>query len=240
MNRPNLVVTRQSMLRKRLLIAGLLCSVFIGGWFIYELGLSGAGFHRRESLEIQHDLSNKNKNLVKLNKELRQKVAALEMATKIDRKGYGQVESELELLQARILEQQEDIEFYKGIVNENDAIGLRIQDFQISHGFGEREFDVQLVLAQAFRSDRQVSGGVDLVVEGVQRGKAVRLNLAQLTPDEVTVKPLQYSFRYFQGLKAELVLPEDFAPERIHVIVRSKGKSSKTVEEFFIWDLKTG
>ena len=221
-------------------MAGLVCGVFIGGWFIYEMGLSSAGFRRMESLETQNNLSNKNEDLAKLNKGLRGKVAALDMAMKIDREAYSQVESELELLQARILEQQEDIEFYKGIVNENDAVGLRIQDFQISHGFGEREFDVRLVLAQAFRSDRQVSGGVDLVVEGVQRGKAVRLSLAQLTPDETTAKPLQYSFRYFQDLKAALLLPEDFAPERIHIIVRSKGKSSKTVEEFFIWDVKPG
>ena len=240
LKRSNMVVTQQSVLRKRLLMAGLVCGVFVSGWFIYGLGLSNAGFLRNESLETRNQLENEVDELTTRNKELREKVAALEMAMKIDGEAYGQVGSELELLQARILEQQEDIEFYKGIVNENDAIGLRIQDFQISQGFGEREFDVQLVLAQAFRSDRQVSGKVELVVEGVQRGKAVRLSLAELVPEDTAAKPLSYSFRYFQDLKAAVVLPEDFAPERIHVIVRSKGKSSKTVEEFFIWDVKPG
>ncbi len=107
-------------------------------------------------------------------------------------------------------------------------------------GFGEREFDVRLVLAQAFRSDRQVSGEVDFVVEGVQRGKAARLTLDELRAADPDAKPLRYAFRYFQDLKAAIVLPEGFAPERVHVTVRSKGKSSKTVEEFFIWEVKAG
>jgi hypothetical protein len=150
------------------------------------------------------------------------------------------VESELVTLQARILEQQEDIEFYKGIVNENDGTGLRIQDFQISPGLGEREYDVRLVLAQAFRSDRKVSGKVDVIIEGVQRGKAARLGLAELGSSDGADALLRYSFRYFQDLNAAVVLPEDFAPERVHVIIKSSGKTAKTVEEFFIWDVKAG
>jgi len=240
MSHPNLVVTRQSLLRRRWLMTGLLCVLVAGGWFIYEQGLNRAGFNRMQAFINSNQLGDEIQELVALNKELRGKIAVLEVAAKVDRAAYGQVEGELELLQTRILEQQEDIGFYKGIVNENDGTGLRIQDFQISRGFGEREFDVRVVLSQAFRSDRQVSGHVDLVVEGVQRGKAARLGLAELTPDNTAAKPLRYSFRYFQDLKAAVVLPEDFAPERVHVIVRMKGKSSKTVEEFFIWDLKPG
>jgi hypothetical protein len=239
-NRPNLVITRQSLLGRRVFALALVAFVIVAAWLMYELGLSRAGFSRMQSFQSRNSLGAENRELVAQTKELRERIAALEMAAKIDSEGYGTVEDELIALQARILEQQEDIEFYKGIVNENDGTGLRIQDFQISAGLGEREYDVRLVLAQAFRSDRKVSGRVDVVIEGVQRGKSARLGLAELGLSEGADASLRYSFRYFQDLSAAVVLPEDFAPERVHVIVKGSGKTAKTVEEFFIWDVKAG
>jgi len=218
----------------------MIVGVCIGGLLVYELGLSRAGFSRIDSMTRQSQLEAENRELAARNKGLSERLAALEVAAKIDRQAYSKVENELIELQTRILQQQEDIEFYKGIVNENDGTGLRIQDFQISRGIGEREFDLRLVLAQAFRSDRQVSGEVSLVIEGVQRGEAARLDLAAVAGPDNGGKPLQYSFRYFQDLKAALLLPEDFVPERVQVIVKTKGKSAKTVEEFFIWEVEPG
>lgn len=240
MNRPNLVVTRHSLLRSRILFGSIAFGLLAAGWFLYELGMSHAGFSRMDSLSVQSQLDAENRELTARNKELSERLAALEMAATVDREAYRKVESELVLLQARIQEQQEDIEFYKGIVNENEASGLRIQDFEIVKGFGDREYDVRLVLAQAFRSDRQVSGEIDLIIEGVQRGKPARLGFAELAAEAGGEKPLSYSFRYFQDLKRELLLPEGFEPDRVQIIVRPAGKSSKTVEEFFIWEAETG
>jgi hypothetical protein len=239
LNRPNLIVTRASLLRRRLLTTSLVVGIIAFGFFMYEFGLSSAGYSHIETFQEQNRMASENQKLVDQNKRLSERVAILEMADKIDRGAYGKVETELVELQARILEQQEDIEFYKGIVNEDDGTGLRIQDFQISRGFGAHEYDLRVVLAQAFRSDRKVSGRVELVIEGVQRGKATRLSLQEVGA-EGTTAPLRYSFRYFQDLKAAVVLPEDFSPEKVLVIVKGSGKSSKTVEEFFIWDMKAG
>ena len=239
MNRPNLIVTRASLLRRRLLTAGLALGVIAFGFFMYEFGLSSAGFSHIETFQEQNRMTSENQQLVEQKKRLSERVAVLEMATKIDREAYGKVEIELVALQARILEQQEDIEFYKGIVDEDDGTGLRLQDFQISRGFGAHEYALRLVLAQAFRSDRKVAGRVEFVIEGIQSGKAARLGLQEVGA-EGTTTALRYSFRYFQELKAAVVLPEDFSPERVLVIVKASGKSSKTVEEFFIWDIKEG
>lgn len=236
----NLIIARKTTLRSRLLGALLIGLIIGGGWLLFELGQNRAGFNRLAAMGERAQLEAEIERLTTDNKRLSEQVAALDVAARVDREAYKQVEGELIALQTRILEQQEDIEFYKGIVNENDGTGLRIQDFQVSRGLGEREFDVRLVLAQAFRSDRQVSGEVDLVIEGMQRGKAARLGLAELGGEGAGGKPLKYSFRYFQDLKAAVVLPAGFDPERVHVIVRTRGKTSKTVEEFFIWDVKPG
>ncbi len=239
MSRKIYVSTQHEHARKFLLLFVVAALVVIAALF-YELGQSRAGFSRINAMEDAERLRAENRELVRANKRLSEKVAVLETAAKIDEAAYSKVEAELVELQARILEQQEDIEFYKGIVNENDGAGLRIQDFSVSQGFGEREFDLRLVLAQAFRSTRQVSGEVELVVEGIRQGEAVRLRLGELAGGADASDSMAYSFKYFQDLKAQVVIPPDFAPERVHVIVHPSGGKSKTVEDIFVWEVKQG
>jgi len=238
MNR-KVVVTSQSEQVRYILWAGIAGLVIVTGLISYEVGQNRAGFSRIDAQGNVTRLESENSELVKQNKKLSEHIAVLETSVKIDREAYRKVENQLVDLQSRILEQQENIEFYKGIVNENDGTGLRIQDFRISQGLGEREFDLRLVLAQAFRSTKLVSGQVEMVVEGLQEGEPVRLALQDLVSNDASGK-LGYSFRYFQDLKAEVVIPPDFVPERVHVIVRFKGKNSKTVEDFFVWNVKSG
>lgn len=233
------VVTSQSQQSRYILWSGIASLVLLVGLVSYEFGQNRAGFSRIDAQENVTNLEAENNKLARENKKLSEHIAVLETSVKVDREAYRKVETQLIDLQSRILEQQEDIEFYKGIVNENDGTGLRIQDFQISQGLGEREFDLRLVLAQAFRSTKLVSGQVEMVVEGMQEGEPVRLPLADLVADSDSGK-LSYSFRYFQDLKADVVIPPDFVPERVHVIVRFKGKNSKTVEDFFVWNVKQG
>lgn len=233
------VVTSQSQQSRYILWSGIASLVLLVGLVSYEFGQNRAGFSRIDAQENVTNLEAENNKLARENKKLSEHIAVLETSVKVDREAYRKVETQLIDLQSRILEQQEDIEFYKGIVNENDGTGLRIQDFQISQGLGEREFDLRLVLAQAFRSTKLVSGQVEMVVEGMQEGEPVRLPLADLVANSDSGK-LSYSFRYFQDLKADVVIPPDFVPERVHVIVRFKGKNSKTVEDFFVWNVKQG
>ena len=101
------------------------------------------------------------------------------------------------------------------------------------------DYDLQLVLAQALRSSGDVKGAIELAVEGQQGGTPTRLELAQLRASQAAGE-LAYSFRYFQDLKVRIRLPEGFAPERVHVLVRPAGKAAKTVEEFFVWRVESG
>ncbi|SVD09054.1 uncharacterized protein METZ01_LOCUS361908, partial [marine metagenome] len=133
-----------------------------------------------------------------------------------------------------------DIAFYRGIVSPDDTAGPRIQSFKMSRSIGPRTFNMQLVLAQAFRSGLQVVGHVELSVDGVRQGEAVRLGLQDLLADGVSPSRLNFSFRYFQDLTVDLVLPQGFAPQRITVRITPKGKSAKTVEETFNWVVKSG
>lgn len=239
MNRSTVVVGKQAAFGVRIWLAIIVIVAVVTGYLMYDMGLSKAGFRSSEAGARIDALDTENKTLTAANKELSERVAVLETAAKIDKEAYRQVDARIAELQEKITAQQEDIEFYRGIVGEDDGSELRIQSFQIFPGLRDREFELRLVLAQAFRANREIAGKVELQVEGLQRSETVLLGLADLNDGSSS---LSYDFRYFQDLKTVVSLPADFEPRRVRVLVqpRGQGKSSKTVEEFYAWQPENG
>jgi len=172
--------------------------------------------------------------------ELKQEIAVLETHREIDREAYKQVESGLSSLQAKIQEQRDAIAFYRGIVSPADGKpGLRVQDLKLTRGAEEREFNLRLVLVQAMKHDRKVSGDVAVSVEGSEDGEDKTYTLTELLPaDAESAWP--FSFRYFQDFDRQLVLPDGFTPERIRVEVRSRTRSISSIEESYAWAMSQG
>lgn len=239
MKRPTVVVGKRLIYDVRVIVSVIAAVLLLVAVVSYELGLNQAGYNRMRTVQVQGELRRANKKLQDDNKRLSERVAILDTAMAVDRETYRQVELELAELQNRILDQQEDLEFYRGIVDEGDGSGLRIQAFSISEGLREDEFDLRVVLAQALRSSREVSGSVELTVEGTRDGEPIRLRLRDIAL-EGDQRRIAYSFRYFQDLKVPVRLPAGFSPDRVRVLVRPGGKSAKTVEEFFVWRVESG
>jgi len=172
--------------------------------------------------------------------ELKQEVAVLETHREIDREAYKEVEGSLISLQAKIQEQRDAIAFYRGIVSPADGKpGLRVQDLRLTRGGEERAFNLRLVLVQAMKHDRKVSGDVAVTVEGSEGGEAKTYALTELLPaDAESAWP--FSFRYFQDFDRQLILPDGFTPERIRVEVRSRTRSISSIEESYAWAMSQG
>jgi hypothetical protein len=236
-SRNNIVVSKEGVYMRRFLFIAAVCIAIVVAALMYELGLSRAGFNRLDAMTNRARLEYDNLELKRLNKQLSEKVAILETSTKIDRESYKRVEKELADLQSRIVEQEEDVEFYKGIFDDQDGAGVRIQDFHISPGDDDKTFVLRLVLAQAFQSDEAVSGYVEIILVGQRNKQEVRLKMDELAIPK-RKKDMDYSFRYFQDLRTEVVIPPDFTPEQVHVIAHVGGKRSKTVEDFFVWSVE--
>lgn len=212
----------------------------IAGYLVYEYGRISAGYDvvdaaaEREQLEAHIDALDAEIT------DLNQEVALHETHREIDREAYKEVEGSLLRLQAKIQEQQDAIAFYRGIVSPQDGnSGLRVQDLKLTRGNAEREFNLRLVLVQAMKHDRKVTGNVVLSVEGNQDGTATTYALADLLPPDAE-PAWPFAFRYFQDFDRQLVLPDGFTPERIHVEVRSKTRSISSIEESFAWSTSQG
>lgn len=226
---------------RTILVRSLLVLLFVvAGYLVFEYGRISAGYDVVDAANEKASLENHIESLNDRIAELEQEVALLETHREIDREAYKEVEGSLLTLQAKIQEQRDAIAFYRGIVSPADGKpGLRVQDFKLMRGAEEREFSLRLVLVQAMKHDRKVSGDVALTVEGNEGGEAKIYALSELLPAEAD-KGWAFSFRYFQDFDRQLVLPDGFTPERVHVEVRSKTRSISSIEETYAWATSQG
>ena len=219
---------------------GIVVLALVAVYLVFEYGRISAGY---DVVDAANERSALNEHIDALDDEiaeLRQEVAVLEKHREIDREAYKQVESSLIALQERIQEQQDDIAFYRGIVSPADGKpGLRVQDLRLTRAAEERHFNLRLVLVQAMKHDRKVSGDVAVRVEGSEGGVARTYALSELLPADAEAD-WPFSFRYFQDFDRQFVLPDGFIPERIHVEVRSRTRSIASIEESYAWATSQG
>ena len=218
------------------MVRGLLLGlVIVSAYLVFELGRIKAGYDVVEAANDRQAYKDLITNLEDEVVGLKQEVALLETHRDIDREAYRQVESSLSSLQAKIVEQQDALAFYRGIVSPADGKpGLRVQDLTLTRGEEERQFQVRLVLVQSMQHVRKVSGDVRMSVQGSQDGEERSYELAELLPDDADSE-WPFSFRYFQNFHRQLLLPNGFTPRLIRVEVRSKTRSIADIEASFDW-----
>jgi len=220
--------------------AFLAALVLIASYLVFEYGRISAGYDTVDAASERAALEAHIDSLDDDIEELQQEVALLETHREIDREAYKEVEGSLVTLQAKIVEQQDAIAFYRGIVSPADGKpGLRVQDFKLTRGGEERQFNLRLVLVQAMKHDRKVSGDVAVSVDGNEGGEAKSYPLTDLLPADAD-KAWPFSFRYFQDFDRQIVLPDGFTPERVRVEVRSRTRSISSIEESFAWATSQG
>ena len=214
--------------------------VVVSAYLVFEYGRIKAGYNVVDAVSIHQAYED---HIVALDNdiiELRQKIALLETHRDVERVAYKEVEVSLLALQAKIEEQRNAIAFYRGIVSPIDGnSGLRVQDLKVTRGKSEREFNVRIVLVQAMKHDRKVSGDVNLSVAGSQDGVETTYTFAQLLADGAD-KRWVYSFRYFQDFNRWLVLPDGFTPESITIEVHYRTRSISSIEASIYWVTSQG
>ncbi|MEM7283428.1 MAG: DUF6776 family protein, partial [Pseudomonadota bacterium] len=217
----------------RLLILGL---VGVGTWQIFEYGRQMAGFDRFDAANRESALKTEIENLQGLNADLRAQVARLETSASIDQQAYGQIETSLGELQAEIQGQQEELAFYRSIVAPADGkSGLKVQEFQLQKLTDDDSYALALVVIRTRKHDTRVTGRVSVTVQGVQDGKPTSMSLADLSPKDGEVSPLEFKFRYFQDFERDIVLPSDFTPQKVLVELKPSSKWIKPVSQSFDW-----
>ena len=214
---------------------GICLTLLVVAWLVFELGRIQAGYNLIDVATERESDEGRIKALGEEAQLLREQVQLLETHRTIDREAYKEIEESLAGLQQKIQEQRDAIAFYRGIISPDDGgRGLRVQELKLTRGKSDREYHVNLVLVQVMQHERSVKGDVEFSLEGAQDGEVVTYTLEQLVADDED-SAWPFSFRYFEHFDRQLVLPEGFAPEKVHIEVRSRTKSIASVKQSFLW-----
>ncbi len=228
-----LVVRPRPPGRLRIALTAAIVLGTITVWGVFEWGRRAGGFDALEADRARRALAAEIMRLQSDNESLRRELSLMKAAGRVDSEAYGRVSREIDDLHSQIVELNEELAFYRGIMAPTEGqTGLRVQTVQIEPADADRAYRVRLVLVQVGRQDRRISGSVRVTIVGADANGSDRLALEG--PDDKG-QDLRFAFRYFQILEGEVVLPAGFRPERLEVHLDPAGKGQDELDLTFPW-----
>jgi hypothetical protein len=198
----------------------------------FELGRYDAGFRVVDSVRGALAASARIRELESDNARQRTQLEAADVARRVDREGYNQVERSLGDMQSQIARLNQDLSFYRGLVQPESLIHVKVQQMQIVPE-AAGQFRLKFVLMQTGKPESAVAGNAAIVVDGLLHGKPRSFSFAELSPGRRV--SLAYSFRYFEDYDEPIRLPPGFEPTRVGVEIHSGRDSSHGFRQAFVW-----
>jgi hypothetical protein len=234
---PQVVRQRAPAWRTALTVAAVLVGLF-AFYVIYELGRYNAGYDRQAVAQRYTELEVKIEHLEKANREMRTKLAELDTFRVGRANEQAEVARAMGELQAQVAREAQELAFYRGVVAQGAAsIGVKIEKLRVTPGTRAGGFIVHLSLLRTGKADAEVSGTVEFTLDGTLGGAAHTLDFAALTPQHV--HELRYSFRYFQNIDQEVLIPANFKPEQLSVAVTSGKRDIAPLSQTFLWKVES-
>ncbi|MBS0613905.1 MAG: hypothetical protein JSS24_12090 [Proteobacteria bacterium] len=228
-----LVVRAHSPRKRAWLIGGLSVAAIAFLYGMFELGRYDAGYRVMDAVRGAFSSSSRMRELTAENARLRQQLEAADVARRVDREGYAQVEKSLGDMQSQIARLNQDLSFYRGLVQPETGVGVKVQRMQIVPEAKPGQFRLKFILMQVGRPDRPVNGNTVISIDGISGGKPFNLSFARVSPKKRV--SLAYSFRYFQDFDELVQLPAGFEATRIDVEIHSGRDVSRSFRQAFVW-----
>lgn len=168
-------------------------------------------------------------------KALGQREAVLSVSDRISRTANTEIQSALAERDEEIAGLRADIAFYErlvGATSQPRGLGVHRVEF-LAEADGLWRY--QITLAQTLNRGAISEGQLEFSVEGVRDGKLSTIAWDDLH-QRADVPAQDYSFRYFQQLEGNVMLPAGFSPQRVRVSLRSQDEA---VEQDLDWNVAT-
>ena len=167
-------------------------------------------------------------------KSLSQRETTLSRSDQISRDANGDLQGTLATRDEEIASLRADIAFYERLVGPTQQPkGLNVFSSEFVAAAGDA-WQYQIVLTQNLNRGAISEGRMHFVIEGVRNGKLASVDWNELH-QQAAMPGQTYSFRYFQALEGQVMLPSGFTPQRVRVSLQGEDVA---VEQSFDW--KTG
>ncbi len=214
------VVGRENRPSKVYLLLLIIVAFLAGGlaWEFWSSQHSGECEHSSErETELSQALSTQAEVL-----------AARNLSLSVEREAHSKMQQMFAQQHQKEKELQRELAFYRSIMApEHQADGVAIHGLEMTPSLLNNQYRLKLILTQLQKRKQGLKGRVELSFVGLKQGEVTTIPLSALVDGK-----LNFSFRYFQVLDTELILPEDFELSRVEVKV-VVSSSRATVEQSF-------
>lgn len=228
---PRQFVIVPSRPRQRLLllaVAALWLGSLFAVWFVSARHAAAELPLAQREVARLHQVSQEAQSQIEL---LRQNTSTLKRSDEISRSANQSLQQTLTEREEEIAQLRADVAFYERLVgNSERRKGLNVHSVQISSQ-ENGAWRYSITLTQNLNRGKVSKGDLRLHVDGTQGGRLQTLEWPALVQDKDAAAQ-GFAFRYFQQLGGILMLPADFAPSQIRVVLRSDGS---TREQVFPW-----
>ena len=183
--------------------------VLLSGMALYvafELGRYKAGYDAMQAAAERESLQLQIAQLHQAERETRVQLAAAEEGRVAEVRERSELARTIGELQAQVETEQQDVEFYRGVLaqpGQQATVIVGVQQFHIA-----------------------------ITVDGTRDGGPVSADLALLTGGK---NELAFNFRYTTGIDQPVTLPDDFKPDRVTIEVRPERKGLTPYRRTFVW-----
>jgi hypothetical protein len=204
-------------------VALLLLALCFGGWGLWKV-FGNADTNQPTPAQLQAQQR-------KID-QLEQRAATLARSDQISRDANGDLQSTLAERDEEIAGLRADVAFYERFVGATaQRRGLTVHELQLQPS-SDLTWHFVATLTQNLNRGAVNAGRLLVSVEGTRAGKLQRLAWADLR-QQPNALGVEYSFKYFQQVEGDLMLPADFKPTR--VAVRLVPQSGSPLEQSFSW-----
>lgn len=171
-------------------------------------------------------------SLSKRAERLSQEVSTLKRSDQISREANRDLQRTLAERDEEIAGLRADVAFYERFVGATgQRRGLSVHDLEMKLQSGEAWHFVA-TLTQNLNRGAVNTGRLTVSVEGTRNDRLERLSWAKLRQQN-NAPGASYSFKYFQQVEGDVIVPKDFKPMR--VIVRLVPAGGNAIEQSFTW-----
>ncbi len=196
-------------------------ALLFGAWGVWTTWFAG------EDRDVQ-DVASLSKRTERLNQE----ISTLKRSDQISREANRDLQRTLAERDEEIAGLRADVAFYERFVGATgQRRGLSVHDLDMQLQSGEA-WRFVATLTQNLNRGAVNTGRLTVSVEGTRNGRLERLSWAKLRQQN-NAPGTSYSFKYFQQVEGDLILPKDFKPVR--VIVRLVPGGGSAIEQSFTW-----
>ena len=207
--------------RRGPVIAGIAVAIalVLGGWGLWR-GLAGGAGDEATPAQLRRIES------------LEQQVATLSRSDQISRDANRDLQATLSERDEEIAGLRADVAFYERFVGATaQRRGLSVHELTLQPQ-DEQAWHFTATLTQNLNRGAVNAGRLLVSVEGTEAGKLRRLAWSDLR-QQPNAPGVPYSFKYFQQVEGDLLLPPGFKPVR--VIARVVPQGGVAVEQSFPW-----